>query len=90
MFIRKRNKKQREIKKTFDFPKRKFFILDQLMMCDNLSLYKTYIPSPANQLTTMSPQFYPTDDIDDEHRPYMSIKRKLSGTIPFDKRYHFL
>jgi hypothetical protein len=52
------------------------------MMCDNLSLYKTYIPSPTTtQSTTMTPQFYPLDndnDYDDEHRPYMSIKRKLS------------
>jgi hypothetical protein len=52
------------------------------MMCDNLSLYKTYIPSPTTQLTTMTPQFYPIDNDDDndnEHRSYMSIKRKLSG-----------
>jgi len=58
--------------------KLKFTFLDQLMMCDNLPLYKTYIPSPTTQLTTMTPQFYPIDN-NDEHRPYMSIKRKLSG-----------
>jgi hypothetical protein len=61
-----------------------FIILDHLMMCDNLSLYKSYTP-PS---TTMTPQFYPMndeddgdddDDDDDEHRPYMSVKRKLSG-----------
>lgn len=64
------------------------------MMCDNLSLYKTYIPSPTNQLTTIAPQFYPTNDADDDddddedeqHRPYMSIKRKLSGTSQSDKK----
>ncbi len=59
----------------------KISILDQLMMCDNLSLYTTYIPSPTTQLTTINPQFYPTDNDNDEHRPYMSIKRKLSGRL---------
>lgn len=58
-------------------------ILDQSMMCDNLSLYKTYIPSSTTQLTTMPPQFYPINDNNDdnEHRSYMGIKRKLSGKL---------
>ncbi|CAF3595430.1 unnamed protein product [Rotaria sp. Silwood1] len=52
-------------------------------MCDNLSLYKTYIPSPtllsSTQSTTMTPQFYRMNNDDDQqHRPYMSIKRKFS------------
>jgi hypothetical protein len=53
------------------------------MMCDNLSLYKSFVPSttilPQHQSTTMNLQFFPIHDEDDEHRPYMSIKRKLSG-----------
>ncbi|CAF1589130.1 unnamed protein product, partial [Adineta steineri] len=63
----------------------------QSMMCDNLSLYKTYIPSstslPLVQSTTITPQFYPMnnnnddDDDDDEHRSNTSIKRKLSGIV---------
>ncbi|CAF2546503.1 unnamed protein product [Rotaria sp. Silwood2] len=51
-------------------------------MCDNLSLYKTYIPSPtilsSTQSTTMAPQFYPMNSDDQQHRPFMSIKRKFS------------
>ena len=49
------------------------------MMCDNLSLYRTYVPPSA---TTQSTPTYFTDNDDEydhEHRPYMSIKRKLSG-----------
>ncbi|CAF1201486.1 unnamed protein product, partial [Adineta ricciae] len=52
------------------------------MMCDNLSLYKTYVPSstslPETSLTSTIPQFYPTDTHEDEHRTHMSVKRKLS------------
>jgi len=49
-------------------------------MCDNISLYKTYIPSPTTPSTTITPQFYPLDDDGgDEQRPYMNNKRKLSG-----------
>ncbi|UJR30174.1 hypothetical protein I4U23_017714 [Adineta vaga] len=43
------------------------------MMCDNLSLYKTYIPSSPN-----TSQFYPIENHEDEHRTNTSIKRKLS------------
>ncbi len=61
------------------------------MMCDNLSLYKAYIPSQTTttQSTTMASQFYPLDndnDYDDEHRSYMSIKRKLSGKYEWNSR----
>ncbi len=63
------------------------------MMCDNLSLYKTYIPSPTSlppaQSTTISPQFYPIDNDDNEHRPYMSIKRKLSGIYSIQSDYRY-
>ena len=57
------------------------------MMCDNLSLYKSFGSSttihPQNQLTTVNSQFFPTYDEDDERRPYMSVKRKLSGLYLF-------
>jgi hypothetical protein len=70
---------KREEKKRFYY----LLFLDQSMMCDNLSLYKSYIPSPTSlpptQSTTMAPQFYAIDNDDDEHRPYMSVKRKFSG-----------
>jgi hypothetical protein len=53
------------------------------MMCDNLSVYKSFVPSttmlPQSQSTTMNSQFFPMHDEDDEHRPYISVKRKLSG-----------
>lgn len=57
------------------------------MMCDNLSLYKSFVPSntilPQNQSTTMTSQFFPIhdedNDDDNEHRQYISVKRKLSG-----------
>ncbi len=50
------------------------------MMCDNLTLYKTYIPSSTSLSTTITPpQFYPIDNNEDEHRSNTSIKRKLSG-----------
>ncbi len=60
----------------------KYFI-DQLMMCDNLSVYKSFVPSttihPQTQSTTTNSHFFPVHEEDDEHRPYMSVKRKLSG-----------
>ncbi|CAF1680969.1 unnamed protein product, partial [Adineta ricciae] len=46
---------------------------DQLMMCDNLPLYKSLPPS-----TNMNAQFYPEHDEDNEHRSYANVKRKLS------------
>ena len=55
------------------------------MMCDNLSLYRTYIPSTT---TTQSTPTYSTDNDDEydhEHRPYMSIKRKLSGKVRLEE-----
>jgi hypothetical protein len=56
-------------------------------MCDNLSLYKSFVPSttilPINQSTTMNSHFFPIHDEDDEHRPYISVKRKLSGLYKF-------
>ena len=60
------------------------------MMCDNLSLYKSYIPSSTlflpTQSTTMTAQFYPmNNDDDDVHRSYINNKRKFSG-IFFIKR----
>ncbi len=67
----------------FEKNEKDFYISDQLMMCDNLSLYKTYIPSPTTQSPTINPQFYPIDN--DEHRPYTSIKRKLSGIHLFKR-----
>jgi hypothetical protein len=52
-------------------------------MCDNLSLYKSFIPSttilPQNQSITTNSQLFPVHDNDNEHRPYISVKRKLSG-----------
>ncbi len=56
------------------------------MMCDNLSLYKSFVPSttilPQNQSTTMNAHFFSLhgeDDDDEDDRPYTSVKRKLSG-----------
>jgi hypothetical protein len=54
------------------------------MMCDNLSVYKSLPPStsilPQNSSTTMNTHFFPIhDEDDDDDRPYMSVKRKLSG-----------
>lgn len=52
------------------------------MMCDNLSLYKSFVPStsilPQTESTAMNSHFFPAYD-DDEHRLYTSAKRKLSG-----------
>ncbi|CAF0791628.1 unnamed protein product [Rotaria sordida] len=57
--------------------------LYQLMMCDNLSLYKSFVPStpilPQTESTTMNLQFFPAYDEDNEHRSCMSVKRKLSA-----------
>ena len=51
------------------------------MMCDNLSLATSTTILPQNQSTTMNAHFFPIHDEDDEEddRPYMSVKRKLSG-----------
>ena len=53
-------------------------------MCDNLTLYKTFVPSPTMHpqihLTTMNSHFFPMYDEDNEHRPYLNVKRKLSGS----------
>ena len=54
------------------------------MMCDNLSVYKSFVPSttilPQNQSTTMNSHYFPMHgEDDDEHSSYISVKRKLSG-----------
>ena len=51
------------------------------MMCDNLSLAPSATILPQHQSTTMNAHFFPIHDEDDEEddRPYMSVKRKLSG-----------
>jgi hypothetical protein len=50
------------------------------MMCDNLSLYKSTTMLPQNQSTTMNAHFFPIhNEDDDDDRPYISVKRKLSG-----------
>ena len=51
-------------------------VLDLLMMCDNLSLYKTYLPATPSPTVTnpLSSPFFPIPN-----EPNRSLKRKLSG-----------
>lgn len=54
-----------------------------LMMCDNPSLYSSYVPSAVSMSTSANnnTQFYSmeNDNQCNEHRSYNNVKRKLSG-----------